>query len=862
MTGPRNRSRPAADYGTSRINGTELLGLALNLKTPVIYDTVRGANGDERVLNPEETQAAKEKQKLIKEKFKGWIFSDPDRTERLVRDYNDTYNNLRPRIFDGSHLDFPGMSKAITLNPHQKDAVWRCMTAGNTLLAHCVGAGKTFEVAAATMKKKQAGLAKKTIIAVPNHMLEQFGREFMQLYPDAKILLASKEDFTKERRKMLTARIATGDWDAIIVTHSSFERIGMSREFQANFLREQIKEYEHLLIDKASTGRNIIKAIEKQKARREERLKDLLAEDKKDDGLVFDELGVDDLAIDEFHFFKNLETPTKMDRVAGIQTGGSERAFDLLMKASYLDQLHPGHGLTGATGTPISNSMVEMYTLQRFFDPDGLKSRGIEHFDAWAATFGEVVDTMEISPDGATLRPRSRFAKFVNLPELTQMFRGFTDVQTAEMLNLPTPRLRGGKAQTIVCPMSEEQKELQDRLIERYDRLRTSKVDPREDNALAITTDGRKLALDGRLLRPGEDFPGSKINALVAEVIRTWRETEETCGTQMIFCDMGVHPRPFSVYDEIVAKLVDHGIPRHQIAVMGDADTDAKKQTLFEKVRQGSVRVLIGSTQKMGTGTNVQKRLKRKHDLDAPWKPAEVEQRDGRIMRQGNENEEVEITRYVTEGSFDAFMWQALETKARFIAQVMSGDCAVRKAEDIGGQELSYAEVKAIASGNPAVLTLAETDAELQRLAILRKNHHDEQYLTRRNLRDLPDSIRHLTKRVDGLTADMATMSGNNATLTTEGIGERMKRMPEKVSETYRTRLETFHGLEAGIILHPLGGTEVYLDGAVRCRETLIRDNPGPRAVLNALERLAEGYDDDIRHLKAEIAINSTVPRV
>ena len=844
-----------ADYGTSRINGTELLAQALNLKTPVIYDTIPGPNGDERLMNPTETAAAKEKQKAIKEKFKGWIFSDPDRTERLVRDYNDTYNNLRPRLFDGSHLDFPGMSKVFELRQHQKDAVWRCMTAGNTLLAHCIGAGKTFAVAAATMKKKQTGLAKKTIIAVPNHMLEQFGREFMQLYPAAKILLASKEDFTKERRKMLTARIATGDWDAIIVTHSSFERIGMSREFQADFLRRQIKEYEDLLIDKASTGRNIIKTIEKQKARREERLKDLLAEDKKDDGLVFDELGVDDLAIDEFHFFKNLETPTKMDRVAGIQTGGSERAFDLLMKASYLDALHPGHGLTGATGTPISNSMVEMYTLQRFFDPEGLKSRGIEHFDAWAATFGEVVDTMEISPDGATLRPRSRFARFVNLPELTQMFRGFTDVQTAEMLNLPTPKLKGGKAQTIVCPMSGDQKALQDGLIERYDRLRISKVDPREDNALAITTDGRKLALDGRMLRPGEDFPGSKINALVAEVVRTWKETEESRGTQMIFCDMGVHPRPFSVYDEIVEKLADHGVPRHQIAIMGDADTDAKKQTLFEKVRQGSVRILIGSTQKMGTGTNVQKRLKRKHDLDAPWKPAEVEQRDGRIMRQGNDNEEVEITRYVTEGSFDAFMWQALETKARFIAQVMAGDCAVRKAEDIGGQELSYAEVKAIASGNPAVLTLAEADAELQRLAILNKNHRDEQYLARQNLRDLPDSISHLTRRVEGLTADMATVAANDGIPSMEAVGKQMQRMPERVTETYRTRLGTYRGLECGMIMHPLGGTEVHLDGAVRCREMLMRDNPGPRAVLNALERLADGYEAGIHHLKADISV-------
>lgn len=544
-----------------------------------------------------------------------------------------------------------------------------------------------------------------------------------------------------------------------------------------------------------------------------------------------------------------------MDRVAGIQTGGSERAFDLLMKAKYLDGKNPGHGLIGASGTPISNSMVEMYTMQRYFDPKSLKDRGIEHFDAWAATFGEVVDAMEISPDGASLRPRSRFARFVNLPELIQSFLSFADVQTAEMLNLPRPKLEGGKPQTIACPMSEDQVALQAKLIERYDAIRNTKVDPRKDNALAITTDGRKLALDGRMLGAGGDFDGSKINALVRNVVRIWRKTEATRGTQMIFSDMGVNANPFSAYDEIVEKLADHGIPRAQIAVMGDADTDAKKQALFEKVRQGTVRVLIGSTGKMGTGTNVQKRLVALHHLDAPWKPAEVEQRDGRILRQGNENPEVAIYRYVTEGSFDAYMWQALETKARFIAQIMSGDCAIRKADDIGDQELSYAEVKAIASGNPAVLTLAETDAELQRLAILRKNHADEQYLARRNLRDLPDDIRRLEQRLEGLTADMATMAGSDVVPSAESIGEKLKRMPEKVSETYRTKLGTYRGLQASMILHPLGGTEVVLDGATRCRETLMRDNPGPRAVLNALERLANGYDHASRCNRAEIGV-------
>ena len=516
-----------SEYGTPRANGTWLLELALNMKVPTIYDTVTNGDREERVVNQEATMAAREKQKLIKDRFRSWVFADPDRTERLVRIYNDTYNNLRPRLFDGSHLDFPGMNQAIHLRPHQNDAVWRGMSSGNTLLAHVVGAGKTFTMAATGMKMKQAGLIKKPMYVVPNHLLEQFAREFMQLYPNARLLVASKEDLSRERRKVLTAKIASGEWDGIIVTHSSFERIGMSKDYQAKFLREQIAEYDELLREHAAdrgTNRNLIKTIEKQKAARAERLKNLLAEDKKDDGLVFDELGVDHVFVDEAHYFKNLETPTKMDRVAGIQTGGSERAFDMYMKARYLGEQHPGHGVTFATGTPISNTMVEMYTMQRFLDPEGLKSRGIEHFDAWAATFGEVVDTMEISPDGAGLRPRSRFARFTNLPELQQMFRAFSDVQTAEMLNLPRPRLQGGKPIVVACPMSDEQHALQQELVERYERLRSQKVDPREDNALAITTDGRKLATDARMLSAtAPDFPDSKINRLVENVVAIWR---------------------------------------------------------------------------------------------------------------------------------------------------------------------------------------------------------------------------------------------------------------------------------------------------------------------------------------------------
>jgi N12 class adenine-specific DNA methylase len=530
-----------AEYGTPRANGTWLLELALNMKTPVIYDP-DPTDPDKRVVNQEETLAAREKQKRIKERFRAWVFADPDRTERLVRLYNDTYNNLRPRLFDGSHLDFPGMNQTIDLRPHQKDAIWRIMSSGNTLLAHCVGAGKTFEMAAAGMKLKQAGLRKKPMYVVPNHLLEQFAREFMQLYPNARLLVATKDDLARDRRKLLTAKIASQEWDGILVTHSSFERIGMSRKYQEQFLREQIEEYNQLLVDGASRDttrahRNLIKTLEKQKAAREARLKDLMAEDKKDDGLVFDELGIDHVFIDEAQYYKNLETPTKMERVAGIQTGGSERAFDLYMKARYLDQLHPGNGVTFATGTPISNTMTEMYTLQRFLDPAGLQSRGIDHFDAWAATFGEVVDTMEIAPDGKSLKPRSRFARFTNLPELQQLFRSFSDVQTADMLNLPRPGLEGGKPMVVACPMSEDQADIQQQLVARYERLRSQKVDPRVDNALAITTDGRKLALDARMLSPNAPgFSGSKVGALVEKVVSIWRRTEAIRGTQMVFC--------------------------------------------------------------------------------------------------------------------------------------------------------------------------------------------------------------------------------------------------------------------------------------------------------------------------------------
>jgi hypothetical protein len=526
--------------------------------------------------------------------------------------------------------------------------------------------------------------------------------------------------------------------------------------------------------------------------------------------------------------------------------------------------------VTFATGTPISNTMVEMFTLQRYLDPEGLRERGLEHFDAWAATFGEVIDTMEIAPDGKTLKPRSRFAKFTNLPELQQMFRAFADVQTADMLDLPRPQLESGKAQVVACPMSDVQHEIQQSLVARYERIRSQKVDPREDNALAITTDGRKLALDARLVSPtAPDFSASKVNALIENVAAIWQRTAAVHSTQMIFCDLGVHPTAwgFSVYDEIVQKLQARGVPRTEIAAIGDADSDAKKQALFERVRSGQVRVLLGSTTKMGTGTNVQKRLVALHHLDAPWKPAEVEQRDGRILRQGNENAEVAIYRYVTEGSFDAFLWQALETKARFIAQIVTGENALRRAADIGGQELSYAEVKAIASGNPAVLTLAEADAELQRLTVLKKNHADEQYLARRNLRTLPDTIASLKERLANLTADAGTVTAHTADAITIGgrsapykeamelLGAVLESWSAFTSEPRRHALGIYRGLRFGLVRHPQSVPDVYLEGATTLKSMLSREHQGPRAILNAAERLANSYGAECARVRQELSI-------
>lgn len=758
-----HRKTPAAisEFGTEDADAYLLTEQALNMHAPTIRRAIPGGPGESTtyVVDQEATLAAREKQAALKARFADWAFAEHERSARLTRFYNDHFNNLKLRAFDGAHLTFPGMSRAITMRPHQKDAIWRTMTSGNTLLAHVVGAGKTFTMVAAGMEMKRTGLASKPLYVVPNHMLEQFSREFLTLYPDASILVATRRDLAKDRRLLFKARMTTGNWDGIVMTHASFEKIAVSPEFQASFMRQQMQEYEALLetTQDRSLSRNLIKRIEKLKAARKIKLEEMTGS--KDGGLYFEELGIDQIFIDEAHMFKNLETPTKMERVAGIQTTGSNRAFDLLMKARYLQSKTPGRGLTFATGTPVSNSLGEMYTMMRYLMPSKLEERGIAHFDSWAANFGEVVNSLEISPDGQSLRVNARFAKFKNLPELLSLFRLTADVQTSAMLNLPTPALAGGKAAVMASPMTEEQSDMQDALVKRYARVKSGAVKPHQDNALAIITDGRKLALDTRLVDPNADgHPDAKVNKLVDQVFDIWQQTREARSTQMVFCDLGVKPTEwrFSVYDDIIHKLVQRGIPSEEIAAIGDANTDQKKEALFATVRSGRVRVLIGSTIKMGTGTNVQDKLVALHHLDPPWRPADIEQREGRILRQGNSNAEVAIYRYVTEGSFDAYMWQTLETKARFIAQAMAGDAGTRRADDIGGAELSFAEVKAIASGNPAMLVLAEMDLELRQLTLLRKAHLRDQAKIAAEVQMLPQNIAWREAKITALEADIA----------------------------------------------------------------------------------------------------------
>jgi hypothetical protein len=664
------------------------------------------------------------------------------------------------------------------LRPHQKDAVWRIIQSKNTLLAHAVGAGKTYTMVAAAIEMKRLGLARKPLFAVPNHMLTQFSTELLALYPNATILVVGKDDFAKDRRAQLFSRIATGNWDAVIVTHSSFEKIPISLTARQEFITSQIDEIENAIRDQKSEtrGSRLVKELERVRKRLEFKLEVLSAEDKKDNVLTFEELGVDRLFIDEAHKFKNLFYVTKMTRVAGLPQVASERAFDLFLKVGDIQRRNGGGGVVFATGTPISNTMAEMFTMQRYLQMSTLRRLGLQHFDSWAGTFGETVTAMELSPDGSGYRLQHRFARFVNVPELMQKFRQTADVQTAEMLKLPVPKLENGRAMTISAPCSPRLKKFVETLVKRAERIKSGRINPKVDNMLKLTSEGRLAALDLRLIAPAmPDAPDSKVNLAVEKILHIWRDSAPRKSAQLVFCDLSTPKKgtpEFSVYDDIRGKLVAGGIPEKEIAFIQDYETDAAKDLLFKTVRTGEVRVLLGSTLKMGEGTNVQQRLVALHHLDAPWRPSDIEQREGRILRQGNTNEFVSIFRYVTEGSFDAYMWQTLETKSRFISQVMTGDATMRKAEDVDATALSYAEVKAIASGNPLVIEKAQIDAEVIRLNRLQRQHQDSQYSIRLRIRQTEEQAKGVKKRIVAFRQDLATRTptkGEAFSMTIDG---------------------------------------------------------------------------------------------
>ena len=748
-------------YGTSRINAYKIIEETLNLKDVRIFDYIEDDEGKKKaVLNKKETAIAQSKQEMIKQEFQDWIWSDPERRERLCKSYNEKFNSVRPREYDGSHIIFNGMNPEIELREHQKNAVAHILYGGNTLLAHAVGAGKTFEMVAAAQESKRLGLCNKSLFVVPNHLTEQWAAEYLQLYPAANILVATKKDFETKNRKKFCGRIATGDYDAVIIGHSQFEKIPMSIERQRAILEQQLEEITGGIAElKRNRGENFsIKQLEKSKKSIRQKLDKLNDQTKKDDVVTFEELGVDRLFVDESHYYKNLYLYTKMRNVGGIAQTEAQKSSDLFMKCRYLDEITGGRGTVFATGTPISNSMVELYTIQRYLQYSTLVKNGLQHFDAWASTFGETITAVELTPEGTGYRAKTRFAKFYNLPELMAMFKEIADIKTADMLNLPVPE---AKYHNIAVKPSEMQKEMVASLAERAEQVRGGGVDSSVDNMLKITNDGRKLALDQRMLNDMlPDFEGSKINACVDNIYRIWEENADKKSAQLVFCDLSTpkNDGTFSVYNDIRKKLIERGIPESEVKFIHEADTDMKKKELFQKTRKGEVRVLLGSTQKMGAGTNVQDKLIALHDVDCPWRPSDLEQRSGRIVRQGNENPQVDIYRYVTEQTFDAYLYQLVEGKQKFASQIMTSKSPVRSAEDIDETALSYAEIKMLATGNPYIKEKMDLDIQVQKLKMLKSNFLSEKYgLEDKVIKFYPQQIAYLKSRVEGLTKDVET---------------------------------------------------------------------------------------------------------
>ena len=795
-------------YGTDRASGLRILEDTLNLRDVRIYDTIEDADGKEkRVLNQKATTLAQQKQQAIKDAFRDWIWKDPDRREALVTQYNELFNSVRPREYDGQHITFSGMNPEIVLREHQRNAIAHTLYGGNTLLAHVVGAGKTYEMVASAMESKRLGLCSKSMFVVPNHLTEQWASEFLRLYPSAKILVTTKKDFEKNNRRRFCSRIATGDYDAIIIGHSQFEKIPMSKARQERLLQEQIEEITQGIQElKFMRGEQFsIKQMERTRKQLEGRLRKLQAEERKDDVVTFEELGVDRLFVDEAHAYKNLFLTTKMRNVAGLSTSEAQKSTDMFLKCRYMDELTGGRGVIFATGTPISNSMTEMYTMQRYLQYGTLKRNNMTHFDAWASTFGETSTAIELAPEGTGYRARTRFSKFFNLPELMSMFKEVADIKTADQLKLPTPTPH---YETVVVQPTEIQKAMVQSLSERAGKVHSGSVDPRVDNMLKITSDGRKLGLDQRLINPLlPDDPGSKVNACVKNIFRIWQEGADDRLTQLVFCDISTpkgmertsqqtdtaektdSPRDedelpplepvddltelagasseavvsdFNVYEDIRSKLIARGVPPEEIAFIHDANTEVKKKELFAKVRAGQVRVLIGSTAKMGAGTNCQDRLIALHDLDCPWRPGDLEQRSGRIVRQGNMNPDVQIYRYATEGTFDSYLWQTVENKQKFISQIMTSKSPVRSCDDIDEAALSYAEIKALCAGDPAIKEKMDLDVDVARLRLMKADHQSQQYrLEDRLLKYFPQEIERNKGYLSGFEQDLATVAAH-----------------------------------------------------------------------------------------------------
>ena len=853
-------------YGTSRMNAYKILENTLNLRDVRIYDKIEDADGTERrVLNVKETTLAQQKQQVIKDAFRDWLWKDPKRRETLVAKYNELFNSTRPREYDGSHLTFPGMSPEIELREHQRSAIARILYGGNTLLAHEVGAGKTFTMAAAAMEAKRLGLCRKPMFAVPNHLTEQWASEFLRLYPSANILVATKKDFEPANRKKFCARIATGDYDAVIIGHSQFERIPVSQERQERLLQSEIDEITEGInqLKRSSGERFSIKSMEKTKKSLEAKLKKLL-DSPKDDVVTFEELGVDRLFVDEAHSHKNLYYHTKMQNVAGLSNAEAQKSSDMYMKCRYMDELTGSRGVVFATGTPVSNSMTELYTMQRYLQHDTLERLGLSHFDSWAANFGETVTALELAPEGTGYRARTRFAKFFNLPELMNLFREVADIKTSDQLNLPTPEV---VYHNEVSQPTEIQRKLVQELSERATKVHARMVDPSEDNMLAITNDGRKLGLDQRVVNPLlPDADGTKVNRCVDNVFRLWQEGADKKLTQLIFCDLSTPGKGFSVYDDIKKKLADRGVPESEIAFIHDANTEEKKKALFSRVRSGNVRVLLGSTAKMGAGTNVQDRLVALHDLDAPWRPGDLEQRKGRIARQGNMNETVHVYRYVTENTFDAYLWQTLENKQKFISQIMTSKSPVRSCEDADETTLSYAEVKALCAGDPRIKEKMDLDVQVAKLRLLKSSHQSQKYqLEDRLMQYFPREIAATRVAILGCEADVATRDAHPAPadsfagIELQGLhydervaaGEALMQILPTIMDTDPVHVGTFRGFDVEVSLEQFGKHVLTLKGALEHHVELGAD---ARGNLSRIENALTALDKKLGALNTRLA--------